>query len=164
MTIASTELFRSAGGQRLHIRECPHILGKVILTASAADLETREVCAWCLAELSDEGRTYFDDIESALLEMGAARGVIAELARHLRTVEHDTVFVPFSRSYVAVALDGRAVAWAGRTYVAFRGRPPVLLAGYVPGGGAGTTVAQVWGEVCPRCFVQRSRSGACVCY
>lgn len=163
MTVASIELFRTTTGQRLHIAECPHVLGAILIAAGVDDHATLELCQWCAAELADEGRTYHDDIESALLDMGAPRHAVAELASHLRTVEHDTVFVPFSRAYVALARQGRSVAWAGCTYVGFRDGRKVLLPGYVAGTGKGAEVATAWGLTCSRCWTQRSLSGECGC-
>ena len=162
MTVTSIELYRTTTGQRQDIAECPHVLGAVLIAVTSDDTVEREVCRWCAAELAEEGRTYHDTIEAALLDMGAPRQVIAELTAHLRTAEHDTVFVPHSRSYVALALAGRSVAWAGCTYVGFRGGRRVLLPDYAPGGG-GPEVARAWGEVCTGCWTARSLAGFCGC-
>lgn len=163
MTTATIELFRTATGQRLHIAECPHVLGALLFEATEQDQASREVCRWCAAELAEEGRTYHDAIEAALLDMGAPQHVVPELARHLSTVEHDRVFVPFSRSYVAVARDGRSMAWAGVTYIGFRDGRKVLLPGYAPGGGGGNRTSDAWGETCLDCFTSRSLMGECGC-
>jgi hypothetical protein len=164
MTVANAELFRTATGQRLHIAECPHVLGAVLFPVTAEDLDAREVCRWCAAELSDEGRTYHETIESALIDMGAAQHAVPELASYLRTVEHDARFVPYSRSYVALALGGRTVAWAGVTYVGFRDGRKILLPGYVPGTGAGGHVSDRWGERCAVCNMKCSMNGTCFCF
>lgn len=157
----TAELFRTATGQRLHLRECPHVLGVDLLPAGDSGLD---VCTWCDAELNEVGRTYHDTIEQALLDMGAAQHVVPELARHLRGVDHDKVFVPFSRSYVAVALDGRTVAVAGCTYVDFLDGNRVLLPGYLPGQRTGGhEVRDVWGAVCSDCRETRALNGACAC-
>jgi hypothetical protein len=71
--------------------------------------------------------------------------------------------VPFSRAYVALALEGRSVAWAGVTYVGFRDGRKILLPGYAPGSGSGGQVSDRWGETCPVCRMTCSVSGDCFC-
>lgn len=161
MTITATSLFRTANGQRLHIAECPYILGADVFPADVDD--PREVCTWCQAELNDEGRTYHDSIEDALRDMGAAEGNLVELARLLRSVEHDTIYVPFSRSYVAVALDGRPSAVAGKTYVWFRDGRKVELPDFVSVSGdkVGGDRSGVWGDRCPHSGLSHPVNGAC---
>jgi hypothetical protein len=153
------KLYRTATGQRLHLPECPHVLGVALFEADEGDAE---VCSWCRAELSGEGRTYFDEIEDALREMGAAETSVPVLARHLRTVEHDTVYVPNSRSYTALGKDGLAVAVAGHTYVWFREAAPVYLPDFVGSQrDAGNEVRDAWGDTCDVHFVKRSLTGVC---
>jgi hypothetical protein len=152
-------LYRTATGKKLHLIECPHVHGAELFEAAAG---THEICTWCLAELSGEGRTYHASIEDALRDMGAPEVSIPELARHLRPVAHDSVYVPFSRAYVALALDGLGVAWAGQTYVAFRDAPTVLLPDYVAAQvGAALGLRDVWGETCEVHFIKRSVDGTC---
>lgn len=157
------ELFRTEGGGRLHIRPCPHIHGVDVIAATAADAAEQPVCSWCAAELAGEGRSYHESVEEALADMGAPQHATPELARLLRLVDFDGVFVPFSRSYVAVTSDGKSIAWAGKTYVDYRDRPLVTLPDYAPGGGGGPALAQAWGSRCPECFTTRWRNGACGC-
>lgn len=161
MTITAIALFRTANGQRLHIAECPYILGAEVFPADLDD--SREVCTWCQAELNDEGRTYHDSIEDALRDMAVAGANLAELTRLLRSVEHDTIYVPFSRSYVAVALDGRPAAVAGKTYVWFRDGRKIELPGFVGTGGdkVGGDRSSVWGDTCPRSFMKHPVNGSC---
>ena len=157
------ELFRTAGGGKLHIRPCPHIHGVEVMAATADDAATRSVCTWCAAELAGEGRTYHPTVEMALADMGAAQHAVPELVRLLKLVDYDDVFVPFSRSYVAVSKGGAGVAWAGKTYVDYRDHPLVTLPDYAPGGGGGSALIKLWGSDCPDCFTTRSRNGACGC-
>lgn len=162
MTITAPQLFKTATGQRLHIAECPHILGVAASPASFDEMATMDVCTWCDAELSDEGRTYHETVEAALLDMGAARHRVAELTRTLVTASFDTIFVPFSRSYVAVALSGRTVAVAGHTYVGFLDGRRVELEGYVDvDAGAPQGRRDVWGSLCPVSFVAHPVGGDC---
>lgn len=160
------ELFRTAGGGRLHIRPCPHIHGAQILAATAQDAKTLSLCAWSAAELAGEGRSYHDTVEEALADMGAPQHATPELARLLKVADFDEVFVPFSRSYVAVTRDGMSVAWAGKTYVDYRDRPLVTLPDYAPGGGGGAADPDKWLDqpTCLECFTKRSITGACGCW
>lgn len=162
---ADVPLFRTATGDRLHVRQCPHLLDKVVLPASAADLASHEVCAMCRKELAGEGRTAHETIEAALQDIGAPRHNSAELARLLAVADFDAVHVPYSRSYVAVTRRGRAVAWAGKTYVDYADREMVQLPDYAPGGGGGAARPdESWGTaVCPDCFTRKSINGSCLC-
>lgn len=119
----------------------------------------------CRKELAGEGRTSHETIEAALEDIRAPRHNSAELARLLGAADFDAIHVPFSRSYVAVTRRGRAVAWAGKTYVDFVDREMVQLADYVPGGGGGAAQPDAaWGAtVCPDCHVRRSVNGSCLC-
>jgi hypothetical protein len=158
-------LFRSAAGTRLHIRGCPHTGESDLTVATERDRDRLPVCAWCRAELDGEGRTYFDSLEEALDFFGAPKHAKAELAHLLLAVTHDGVYVPYSRSYVAVLQDGAVAAWAGKTYVEYADdRPMVTLPDYAPGGGgAGVDAQGTWGELCTRCYQVRSINGACGC-
>jgi hypothetical protein len=157
------ELFRTQGGGRLHIRPCPHIHGVDVIAATAADAAERPVCNWCAGELAGEGRTYHASVEEALADIGAPQHATPELARLLKLVGFHDVFVPFSRSYVAVASGGKSIAWAGKTYVDYRDRPLVTLPDYAPGGGGGVERSQRHGQTCPDCFTLRSLTGDCAC-
>ncbi len=158
------ELFHTATGQRLHIPACPYVVGVALTPANPIVRSAMDVCSWCQAEIDGVGRTYHDTIEAALEDFNADHAVRAELARLLRLAEHDTVYVPHSRSYLAVAKDGQGVAWAGKTYVAYRDRPFVPLPDFVAGGGSGgTSRAGAWGDACPACFTVRSLNGSCGC-
>lgn len=162
MTITTAVLFRTATGGKLHIPECPHVLGASLIEASSADHASYQVCSWCQAELSDVGRKYHDSIEDALRDMRVPEVSIPEIARHLRTAEHDDVYVPFSRSYVAVILEGRVMAWAGKTYVGFRDGRKVELPGFIETlAGGRNPRSDVWGETCPKHNIKRSVNGVC---
>jgi hypothetical protein len=160
------ELVHTATGGRLHIRLCPHVFGvENLVPATSADRETTPVCSWCQAELDGVGRTRHESIETALADSGAPQHARPELARLLRIVEHDTVYVPNSRSYVAVARDGVIVASAGKTYVWYPDRPVVQLDDYASATGASATPGpEDWGEICESCFTTRSKNGSCGCY
>lgn len=159
--VPAAELYRTATGQRLHIRPCPHVLGCELLAATAADLETREVCSWCQAELDGVGRTYFETLEPALGYFNAYRDTWTTIAGLLRDVTHDQIWVPNSLSYVALGRAGQGVAWVGKTYVALADGTFHELPGYGPGLGGGVPVPDRWGSICPGCTMQMPLIGIC---
>jgi hypothetical protein len=156
MTTSATPLYRTATGDRLHIRECPHLVGKEVFIAS-----DREVCDICARELRGEGRTYYADLSEGLRALGGPQGNWPLIVEHLAAVEHDSVWIPYSRSYIALGRDGRAVAWAGKTYVEPALGESVELPGFRAGSGGGTAVEEVWGPVCEVHRIERARNGSC---
>lgn len=112
--LVHVDLFRTATGGRLHVRQCPHLLDKEVVPATADDLRSHEVCAMCRNELAGEGRTEHESIDAALEDIGASRQNGTELARLLGAEDFDAIHVPYSRSYVAVTRCGRAVGGPAR--------------------------------------------------
>ena len=155
-----TPLFRTAGGARLHIPGCYHVHGVEVVAATDQDRAAMEVCSVCQDELDGYGRKYHADLDAALRHFGAHAGTWAEIKRRLAPVAWDTVWTPYSLSYIAVGLDGRGVAWVGKTYVYAEDRF-VELPGYRPGGGGGVPVEQWVGDVCPTCRIALPLSGTC---
>ncbi len=158
MGAEDTPLYRTGPGGRLHMRACPHLVGKDVVVATPAD---GEICSICQRELAGEGRRYFPSLADALKEFGAARMNWPLIHEHLADVEHDQVWIVASGSYIALGRSGRAVAWAGRTYVNPSAAEFIELPGYRGGGGGGSPVVSTWGEKCEVHHVLRSRSGAC---
>lgn len=72
---------------------------------------------------------------------------------NLKFVTCDEIWLPHSKSYVALGLDGRAVASFGKTYV-WVGGNRIDLPGYVAGRHAGRGDQPAYGETCPRCFLR----------
>jgi hypothetical protein len=66
-----------------------------------------------------------------------------------------------SGSYIALGQGGRAVAWAGKTYVQPSAEVFIELPGFRVGGGGGAPVHDTWGDTCEVHNMVRSRSGAC---
>jgi len=159
------ELFRTATGSRVHLTMCPHFESDTVrIRATGVEVETLGICDWSQAEIDGVGRTYHDTIEEALEDKGVPHHLRPELTRLLGLVEYETIYVPNSRTYVAVGRDGRAVAWAGTTFVGYIDRPAVYLPEYVAGAGGGATGREAaWGDVCPDCFTARSVTGSCNC-
>ncbi|MCZ2817892.1 hypothetical protein [Modestobacter sp. VKM Ac-2984] len=162
MSTENVPLYRTETGGRRHIRECPHLLGKTVVEARDAD---GEVCTMSARELRGEGRRYFGSLDEALHEFGAARANWPLIGQHLADVVHDQVWIVASGSYIALGRSGRAVAWAGKTYVNPSAEQLIELPDYRPGGGGGPEVHDSWGDTCSVHHVLRSRSGACgMCY
>jgi hypothetical protein len=162
--LAGHDLLRTIGGQRLHIAPCPHLLGVTPREATAAERAVMQLCYWCDKEVSGHGRTYYDSLESAMRAFGNHVDTVSLIRSHLRSVPWDQIWIPNSRSYLALGLGGRGVAWVGKGYVVPRRGEFVTLPGFVGSGrGGGTPTVAAWGETCAGCFMQRSVSGACGC-
>jgi hypothetical protein len=159
---AETEtLYRTAQGQRVHLRGCPHIAGLEVIPVKAGDTSV-PVCRWTRAELDGVGRIPQKTLDGALREFGASPEVRPKLIKLLKGLKWDSVYLPQSRSFVALALENHPVAWAGKTYVQI-GEEFVPLPEYQAGVGGGAFVSELWGEPCPECFMQRSMNGTCSC-
>jgi hypothetical protein len=143
----NAELFRTPTGTRVHLRMC-HDFFEVsnIVPASPDGVVALGCCEWTRNELEGRGRTVCDSIADGLAELDAPRHARAELARLLSDVECDLIYVPYSRSYLALSRGGRTMAWAGKTYVDYVDRPAVRLPDYVAGTGGGVTrPSERWG-------------------
>jgi hypothetical protein len=158
MTTAFQQLYRTATGGRRHIRSCPHLIGKDVVEAADGD---GDICTMCERELRGEGRRYFRSLADALPEFGAPRANWPLISQHLADVEHDEVWIVNSGSYIALGRGGRAVAWAGKTYVNPSADEVVELPDYRGGGGGGAKVDVARGTVCPKHFIERSLNGSC---
>ena len=93
-------------------------------------------------------------------ELGLAAGNEALVREYLRFVTYDEIRLPYSRSYVALGLNGRAVASFGQTYVWVGGRR-VDLPGYVAGQRSGHRSPSTYGDMCAKHHLARSLSGVC---
>ena len=154
-------LYRTDGGQRAHLRGCPHIVGLDVVPVPDGDTSL-PVCRWTRAELAGAGRIPQKTLDGALREFGASPLARPKIVKLLKGVEHDAVYLPQSRSYVALSLRDRSVAWAGKTYVQI-GEEFVPLPDYQGGAGGGPFVSELWGEPCEECFQERARNGTCSC-
>ena len=162
--LAEQELLLTEAGARLHIAPCPHLLGHALREATAAERATMQLCHWCEKEVSGHGRTYLDTLEQAMRAFGSHVDTTSLIRQHLHSVAWDQIWIPNSRSYIALGRGGRGVAWVGKGYVVPRRGEFVTLPGFVAaGGGGGTPSEKAWGEICQRCFMQRSVNGACGC-
>jgi hypothetical protein len=153
-------LVRSETGGKLHIAQCPH-LGGVFRPATAAERFAMEVCSWCRAELDGVGRTYCDDLSDAMRLFGTHAGTEQLIRDALRFVDYDQIWLPNSRSYVALGREGRGVAWFGKTYVVPVAGQFIELPDYRAGLGGGALARQEVGQICPVHFLTMSLTGVC---
>ena len=79
----------------------------------------------------------------------------------MRFVTYDQIWVPNSRSYVALGHYGRGVAWFGKTYVVPAVGEFLELPDYSAGRGGGVPAHDQVGETCSVHFVTRSLTGVC---
>jgi hypothetical protein len=163
MTTASTTEFRAtANGGRKHLAQCPHLVGST--TRPVLDHEDLPVCDWCAKELSGHGRRPFADLDLALHAFRAPLENRQLIKQELRHVEYDSIWMPYSGSYIALGFQGRGVAWTGKTYVVPRAGVSIPLHGYTDTDRAGgSRLEQRTGSQCPDCRQLRSVSGKCAC-
>lgn len=165
MTIAPAApvLLATRTGGRKHLPQCPHLVGAA-QTRVVSPAESLELCDWCSKELTGFGRTYFDDLDTALARFKAPIENRRLIKDALRQVEFDQIWMPYSSSYVALGLGGRGVAWTGKTYVVAEPGISIELPGFIGSTCDGhSSRDQRWGATCPDCRQNRSVSGACEC-
>jgi len=158
---APETLVRTETGAKLHIAECPHIIGSEIREATAAERLAMELCTWSRAELDGVGRTYCDSLGDAMRLFGTHSGTERLIGDALRFVSHDQIWLPNSQSYVALGLEGRGVAWFGKTYVVPHTGEFLELPGFRESGGGGAPLDEQVGEICPVHHMTMSLTGVC---
>ena len=119
------------------------------------------VCSWCQAEIDGVGRTYFDDLEDAMRFFGTHLGSEHLVREALRSVTYDQVWVPNSKSYIALGRESYAVAWIGKTYVVPGAGLFVELPEYSQHHGGGAERKVRVGVLCERHFIARGLNGSC---
>ena len=158
---ADEVLLCTPGGGKLHIRGCSHLTAtSQARIATREDAETRQLCTECAAELTGQGRTPFDDLERAMEAFNMpveARPAVREL---VAGVAADRIWVPNSRSYIALGKDGTRAVYIGKTYV-WIDDGLVTLPGYAPGGGGGAPTLESDLPICPTCGYELPRTGIC---
>lgn len=157
----SPTLYKTLTGQRLHIPGCPHV-GSALVEARPADLLALTVCEWCRAEIDGVGRTYYTSLVEAMRALGCHIGTHQMVSDALRFVRHDQIWLPHSKSYVALGLGGPGVAWVGKGYVFIKESNAFLeLPGYRPSAGGGSPRVERIGGICPVHFEATSLTGIC---
>ena len=159
--VAPDVLLRPLTGSRLHLSVCYHLEStSELVRATEDDLKTWQVCSWCQAELSGQGRHYYPDLERALEDYAPlpARPLVRDLAN---TITYDKVWAPNSRSYVALGTDAGIVASFGKTYW-WQDGTLTPLPGYDSDHRAGATATQQReGVTCPTCYLVMPLTGNC---
>lgn len=158
--MSASVLYRTETGNRLHIPACPHV-GGALREADATERQAMTVCTWCQAELDGVGRTYFDSLHDAMRAFGSHLGTREQVREALRFVTHDQIWLPYSKSYIALGHEGRAVAWVGKTYLMPSFDTFIELPGYEQTQGGGTPSAERVGSTCPNHFITMSVTGIC---
>lgn len=153
-------LYRTETGGRLHLPACPHI-GGAIREADAAERLAMSVCSWCRAQIDGVGRTYYESLDEAMRAFGCHVGTQPTIHQALRFVTHDQIWLPYSRSYVALGHEGRAVAWVGKTWVMPSHDVFQELPGYRDASGGSAHAPEHMGELCPTHFLTMSVTGVC---
>src|SRR5687768_12826479 len=95
-------MFRAQTGTRVHLPECPHLVGTDACAASATERLRHPVCDWSQAQLGGYGREHFDRLDDAIRKVGVPIGSHATITDALRFVDYDEVFVVHSLTYGAL--------------------------------------------------------------
>ena len=158
---AGEVLIRTPGGGKLHIRGCSHLTStSELLVVTAQDAETRELCTACAAELNGQGRTPFDNLDRAMEAFNMPVEVRAKVRELVARVDADRIWIPYSRSYVALGKDGTRALYIGKTYVWINGEL-TTLPGYAPGGGGGAATSERVRPICLTCGYELPGTGIC---
>lgn len=152
--------FRTSTGTRVHLPQCPHLVGHDAHRATAAERLLRPVCDWSRAQLDGHGREHFETLQDALRRVGVPAEAHDTVLDALRFVSRDEVFVVHSLTYGALGLRGRSVAGFGKTYY-WVGSRRVHLPSYVDSSRSGRMGERAHGTTCPNHFIERSLTGEC---
>jgi hypothetical protein len=152
--------FRAATGTRVHLPECPHLVGTDAHAATPAEQLQHPVCDWSQAQLGGYGREHFDSVEDTMRRVGVPVEAHDTILHALRFVEYDEVFAVHSLTYGALGFGGRTVAGFGKTYY-WVGDRRVNLPAYVDSTRAGHTAPKAYGDLCPIHFLATNLNGVC---
>lgn len=152
---------RTATGSRVHLDDCPHLLGTDTRAADDAELLALPVCDWSVAQIAGYGREHLETIDDAMRRIGVPVHCRDEIVEGLKFVSHDDVYVVHSLTYAALGHEGRIVAGFGKTYF-WVGDTRVNLPDYVDSSRGGRTNQRPHGDICPVHFEAMSLTGECV--
>lgn len=144
----------------VHLAECPHLVDRSWHLADQGEIDAHRLCQWSQDQLSGHGRLHPDTLDDAMRLQGTPAEAKRLIKEALTFVTFDEIWLPYSKSYVALGLDGRAVAAFGKSYV-WVGGSRVDLPGYVAGRHAGRSTQPSYGETCTRHHIAKSLSGVC---
>ncbi|MCP2262815.1 hypothetical protein ACFQHV_00325 [Promicromonospora thailandica] len=166
-------LFRVPRGRVLHGRGCRRLSADhqaALLPATELDRQKFTVCKECLVSLAGPGRGDFDSFDAALEALpvpAAHRPAMRVIAEGLDTTR---VWIPSSRSYVAVSAGPghEASAYFNKGFVDVQqpdgGYERVLMAGF--SGKQTSSFAHAPDAApasCPSCYMQLPATGRCDC-
>jgi hypothetical protein len=122
-----------------------------------------ELCAWCRKERDGVGRIPCETLDDAMRAFGTHPETMARIRELLHGLPHDEIWLPQSRSSIALGLDGTAQAWVGKRYVQWRDGRFEPFPGYQSSDGSTAAGAgeERRGVVCPTCFLEMSVAGGC---
>jgi hypothetical protein len=161
---AELVFFRTETGNRQHLRDCPHLLdASAVRETTPAERATMPVCDMCDRDIKGQGRTPYLTLDDAMRDFQTPVQLQARVRESLAGVTHDEIWLPYSRSYIALGHCGKAVAWAGKHWVQPSRDEFVELPGFVAHGGGRTTQEVRYGATCPICQLTRALNGACDC-
>lgn len=155
----SHRFYKTATGTKLHIAPCPYLYKVDLVEVAEADIG--QLCTWCAAEISGHGRTYYDTVDEALLAFQSPADARPMITDALRGVAHDQVWVPNSLSYVALGVEGRMVAWVGKTCLKVIAGDFVELPDYGGGTGGGSLRPERPATICGTCSFALPMTGIC---
>lgn len=159
----SERLVTTRARSLLHVPVCPHLSGDVV-DATEEERATLPVCTWCAKEIDGVGRTYYDTLDDALDALGSTSDAKDRTRALLAGVTYDSVWIPGSGTYVALAVGGVAVAWARKTVVYPSRGEAVPLPDYsARSGGGARREEERTGALCTTCFTRKSVTGVCGC-
>jgi hypothetical protein len=151
---------RTASATRVHLVNCPHLVGRDAHVVDEIEIATYGLCEWSQDQLDGVGRSHPATLEEAMREQGTPAGAVSLIREHLRFVRYDEIWLPHSRSYVALGRGGRAVAAFGKSYMWVGGRR-IDLPGYVDTRHAGHRSQPSYGDTCQGCHIMLPLSGVC---
>ena len=145
----------------LHLPSCPHIARfREVVPATEPEIATMSVCNWSQAEIDGFGRTYFDTVEEAMDAFQSSPEAREIVRAEIKDLAFDSVWIPYSRSYIALGRDGLAVGWILRTIIDLAGRV-IELPDYAPRSRSIAGDSERRGPVCSTCWMEMSVSGVC---
>lgn len=152
--------FRTATGGRVHLPDCPHLVGTIVHIVDDAEFLALPVCEWSTAQIQGYGREHLGTVDDAMSRIGVPAQGRPGIAQGLKFVTYDDVFVVHSLTYAALGKEGRIVAGFGKTYY-WVGGTRINLPDYVDSSRHGRTVQGAYGDICPVHFVAMSVTGEC---
>lgn len=165
-------LYSTGASDKLHTRECPHLTAAslaVLVPATDEQLTDPDICSSCRKVLDGHRRQVFANIDEALHAFQTPlpnRPRIRELAAAL---PHGHIWVPASRSYIAIASEPGidAAAYFGKTYADIRTGTGQYARQWLPERYATSTRSAAGhpqlpdAPTCPTCHQTLPRTGIC---